>query len=396
MSILNALKARAARAAGRSDAPAIRRRWLAALLSLPLLWWFIPYFLRTRTLDGRSLPYQADGSYDWHFLASMVLEDALLLLVIPIIAQLGQRFPIWSHGRFRWRHLGGHALFAAAYGIIRPLWDWPIRVFLREANLAEPAIPWTIALPAPQEAPAHYVLILAATHIWFALWRIKDRERQLTQARLSALKAQLQPHFLFNTLHSISTLMEDDVPAARRMIAGLADLLRTSLAEPAGELVSLEEELEMVRAYLGIEGIRFADRLEVTYDFDDGALRARVPHLILQPLVENAVRHGISQLSSGAEITVGARRDGDAVVISVEDNGPGPSSAEALGSGTPHFDPVSGSPRQVGGLGLRNVRERIEAFYGGEAQLELDERPGGGCLCRLTLPFGTQPGRTLA
>ncbi|MEO1084936.1 MAG: histidine kinase, partial [Acidobacteriota bacterium] len=354
------------------------------LLSLPLLWWFVPYFLRVRTPQGQSLMYRADGSYDWRLLSSLVLMNAFLVLVIPIIAELGQRFPAWSQGRLRWRNIGCHLLLSAGYGLLQPIYNMTVRTLLRGGDLTESEA-WTLVPAELRGAVPQFFLILAATQVWFFYWRSRDRERQLTQARLSALKAQLQPHFLFNTLHSISTLVEDDVPAARRMIAGLADLLRTSLAEPAGELVPLEEEVEIARTYLGIEAIRFADRFQVHFDLDDDALKAGVPHLILQPLVENAVRHGISNLSSDAEIRLRARRSGETVEISVEDNGPGPGPGHSPSAR--RIDPVSGSARQVGGLGLQNVRERLKAFYGPQTRFDLAERPGGGCLCRLTVPF---------
>ncbi|MEM8993390.1 MAG: histidine kinase [Acidobacteriota bacterium] len=392
------LKALTPRTREGGDGPAIKRWWLALLLSLPLLLWFVPYFLRVRTLSGGSLMYRADGGYDWRLLLSLILIEAFLVLVIPIIGELGQRFPIWSQGRLQWRNAGSLLLLGAGFTIIRPVYNMTVRTLVRGEDLGVLTVAhgrdlssdsqaWTII---PQEiwaAPGEYLVILVATQVWFFYWRSRDRERQLTRARLSALKAQLRPHFLFNTLHSISTLMEDDVPAARRMIAGLADLLRASLTEPDGERVSLEEEIDVVRTYLDIESIRFADRLRVRYDLDDDALGAGVPHLILQPLVENAVRHGVSHLSSDAEIKVRARRIGDAVEIAVADNGPGPGPADLEGPGAASIDPVSGSARPVGGLGLRNVRERVLAFYGPNAALDLEERPGGGGLCRLTLPY---------
>ena len=191
---------------------------------------------------------------------------------------------------------------------------------------------------------------------------------------MAALKAQVHPHFLFNTLHSISALMEDDAPAARRTIARLSHILRASLEEPSGELVTLEDEIELARLYLEIEEIRFGDRLRLEFNVEPPAAEAGVPHLLLQPLVENAVRHGISKSSQASLVRVAARCEGETLLIHIDDDGPGPHGVQ--------------SPQSSGtGIGLANARQRLWELYGDSGRIDLQERPGGGARCVVRLPF---------
>ncbi len=200
-------------------------------------------------------------------------------------------------------------------------------------------------------------------------------EGQLAKARLQALKNQLQPHFLFNTMHSISSLMLTDVRAADRMMARLGDLLRMSLESAETQITTLRREVEFSNCYLEIEKVRFAEKLRVTLDISAETLDASVPHLLLQPLVDNAVKHGISKLPNGGEIRIAAKSQGDQLQIEISDNGPGLSQKGTLPSI---------------GLGLRITRERLESLYGQDQRLELLSLPGGGTMVHVRIPFLVQ------
>ena len=205
--------------------------------------------------------------------------------------------------------------------------------------------------------------------------RLRERaaqlEGQLSAAQLDALRMQLNPHFLFNTLHAVSTLMARDVNGARRMISDLSDLLRRVLDSTDAPEVPLDDELDVLGHYLSIEQTRFADRLDVNVNVETGTRGALVPTLILQPLVENAIKHGIAPRGEGGRIDIAAQRVNGHLVLHVCDDGPG------LASGAvPHE-----------GVGLRNTRDRLEKIYGADASLTLENRPGGGLDAQVRLPF---------
>ncbi len=197
---------------------------------------------------------------------------------------------------------------------------------------------------------------------------------QLAGARLTALQMQLNPHFLFNTLHAISTLVERDPRGVRRMIARLSELLRYTLDGAAEQVVPLRQELHFIERYLEIMQVRFQGRLIVETEVERAVLDAQVPNLILQPLVENAVKHGVGELSAGGRLELVARRSGELLVLSVRDNGPGLSGLRQ-------------QPERGPGVGLRNTRERLEQLYGEHARLELEPAEGGGTIARIELPF---------
>jgi len=204
---------------------------------------------------------------------------------------------------------------------------------------------------------------------------------QLTEARLSALRAQLNPHFLFNTLNAVSALVARDPRGVRRMIARLSELLRYSLEGAEEQEIPLRQELAFLERYVEIMQIRFQGRLEVHTEVDADVLDALVPNLILQPLVENAIVHGASRTPGIGRVELRARRVGDDVVLSVRDNGPGPAAAGDAPTET-------GSP--TSGVGLRNTRARLEQLYGAGQTLALRAAPGGGFIAEITLPFHTR------
>ena len=198
------------------------------------------------------------------------------------------------------------------------------------------------------------------------------RRRELLAARLRALRAQLQPHFLFNTLHAIGVTAARDGPTAARMTTLLGDLLRHSLRERDGDLVSLAEERELLQPYLALQELRFADRLRIEVDLEPELLGAAVPDLVLQPLVENALRHGIEQRPGPGSVRVRARREGETLVVEVEDDGVGPGASDA---------------RDGTGTGLASTRARLQALYGERASLTLRENGLGGARATLRLPY---------
>ncbi len=207
----------------------------------------------------------------------------------------------------------------------------------------------------------------------------KYRERQLKTTRLEAqlalahldmLKMQLQPHFLFNTLNAISALMHRDVDAADRMISLLSDLLRFSLEKDDRHQVSLQSELEFLNRYLAIEKIRFRDRLTIDLDVDSECMAAQVPRLILQPLVENSIKHGIAMRSAAGHIGIRGRRTRGRLEIEISDDGPG----------------LTG-PAIRDGIGLANTRARLEQIYGTDHRFELRNADAGGVLVHLEIPF---------
>lgn len=203
--------------------------------------------------------------------------------------------------------------------------------------------------------------------------RTSQLEAQLATSRLQALRMQLQPHFLFNALHSVSMLNLTDADAANRVLVKLSELLRVTLENTGSQEVPLETEIDLLDRYLEIESIRFQDRLNVHFLLGDDVQDVLVPNLILQPLVENAIRHGISKSSTAGTIEVRAQSRDGKLVLEVADDGPGL--------------PAGWDPDRDSGLGLRNTRARLEHLYGPDYWLEFVEAPGGGLVVRLTIPL---------
>jgi LytS/YehU family sensor histidine kinase len=201
-------------------------------------------------------------------------------------------------------------------------------------------------------------------------------QRDLARAQLQLLRTQLEPHFLFNTLHAIATLMHDDTAAAERMTLLLSDLLRRALRERDEHEVPLREELSFLDHYIEIEQVRFRDRLVVERRIQPDSLEAMVPPLLLHPLVENAIRHGVGQRVEGGCVGIGARRQDPWLELSIWDDGPGPAVAADAASGT--------------GIGLATTRARLQQLYGPGHGFELRRRPAGGVEVAVRLPYRTQ------
>jgi two-component system LytT family sensor kinase len=206
--------------------------------------------------------------------------------------------------------------------------------------------------------------------------RSAQLETQVAQARLGALKAQLQPHFLFNTLNAIVVLVRQQKgQQAEETLARFSDLLRAVLADMEAQEVTLGRELEYLRLYLSIEQLRFSDRLHIEIDVEPELLDAAVPHMGLQPIVENAIRHGIGPRATPGAIVIRAQRVGDALHVTVRDDGPG-------------FRAAGGQSEKHGmGLGLANTRARLKQLYGDCAELRTENGQAGGAQVTMVLPF---------
>ena len=285
-------------------------------------------------------------------------------------------------GRHTWKraakmHVGGVIAFTLAHAL---LWV-TCRVFIMKV-LAGRDVSWTM----------HFQELFFLNFDWemMTYWAVvglshafefhrESQERELTaaqlrtrlaEANLQALQRQLHPHFLFNTLNTISALMHRDTDAADAMLERLSDLLRLTLDRIGTQQVTLKDELDFLRKYLEIEKTRFGERLTVHIDVEMDTLDAAVPNLVLQPLVENALRHGIGPKIGGGRVDVSARREGAELWLEVRDNGVG------LAKDAFH-----------NGVGLTNTRSRLEHLYGDRYRFECHTPPGGGLLVTVVIPF---------
>ena len=307
--------------------------------------------------------------------------------ILPTLAAIamGLRFPLT--GATWWRVLPVHVLaipplaWLANVGVVSGFW-WMGGSFNGWATLASQAAFW--ATVRIHVAVLVYGVTVAVTQGWVYLRDARDRElhlatveAQLQRARLQALNEQIRPHFLFNTLHTIGQMWRSGrAEEAEGMLDNLGSLFQRVRASADRPTIALAEELSMVEEYLAIERARFSDRLEVDVTSSSGAGACLVPPLLLQPLVENAIRHGISVSPEAGCVSVTARLAGERLGIEVRDDGPGPN---------------GNSPRAGSGTGLANTRERLIHAYGDEHDFEIREADGGGTLVRIELPAAREP-----
>jgi two-component system LytT family sensor kinase len=303
-------------------------------------------------------------------------------LFTPLVSWLAHRFPL---ERGKWvRSILLHmlaapcvSLFHAVITTILNPWVWP------DMTRPEPfthAFERSFFMSVSDDIFIYWTVVFVVQG-WMYYRRFRDRElrtsileAQLARAQLQALKVQLHPHFLFNTLNSVSELMHQDVRVAERVITRLSDLLRMTLENIGTQEVTLRDELEFVKGYLEIEQMRFQDRLKVTYDVAPATLDARVPNLLLQPIVENAIRHGISKSSQAGLIWINSEKSGDRVILTVRDNGPGLKSDGYV-------------PTANFGIGLSTTRARLEVLYNHNHTLRLNNLQEGGLEVRIDIPY---------
>lgn len=316
-------------------------------------------------------------------LGALVFQGAewvLLGLLTPITYFLGRRFPLRRErlARSLAAHVAGALLLClcwATLGVIirRALRAWGPNeaTFLADwSGWVLTSLPWSFFL---------YFAVLGCVHAFIYYVEARDREAQaerlnaqLAEARLNALRMQIQPHFLFNSLNAVLVLVRDqETRRAGTMLELLSDMLRQVLRSDQPHEITLDQEIGLIGQYLAIEQVRFSDRLQVRYDFPEELGGAIVPRFILQPLTENALRHGVARQMDAVVIEIGAKRSGDMLELWVRDNGPGP-------------------PAERGaGVGLENTRLRLATLYGERASVELVSAPEGGSIARIRMPYHT-------
>jgi len=340
------------------------------------------------------------GSSGLHLgtIAGMEFSEILTYAPLtPFVFAFALRYPL-QRGNWLRRsllHLAAGIAFTLAHLFLRGLtpygyWDavhrqWSSAIWDSYAHAFRS--PWLVfrsmfLASVVDDISGSYVPIVLIAHAVSYYRRFRERqlratqlEGQLAKAHLQTLKSQLQPHFLFNTMHSISALMLTDVQAADRMMSRLSDLLRMSLESAGTQIITLNRELEFVTCYLDIEKVRFEERMRVIFDIAPETLDAQVPHLLLQPLVDNAVKHGISKVPRGGEIRITVSAQNGELQLKVEDSGPG-------------LRGLSISP--ANGLGLRITRERLESLYGQNQSLEVVSPPDGGLTICVRIPLTVQ------
>lgn len=307
-------------------------------------------------------------------------------LLVPLVYRVLDRWPLTARPVVR--NLGMvilcGLLIAAFHEVTTSVMYYAFLIQTGDFKLEPEYISWAInALPA--SILTRFLEYWALIGILYAVdnyrkmeekqRRLVEMERELQRTQMNALKKQLQPHFLFNTLNTVSALMDEDVNGARRVLSRLGQLLRITLDKEQRDRVSLAREIDHVRNYLDIESMRFRDRLSVHYDVPADLTEALVPGMILQPLVENAVKHGPDSITAHVDITVAAARNNGSLQLVVSDNGKGcTDTARALSDG---------------GIGLGNVMQRLKLLYGDRARMTIDSPGGRGFQVTITLPHET-------
>ena len=320
--------------------------------------------------------FVGNGIVDWGDIVFSGSEWLFLGGLTPIAYVLARRFPLKKERRLRnlGIHFLGSLLLCFGWATLGIILGMVLRRYPAQEDLGRSYISWLLtSLPW---SVFMYFTVLGCVYAFTYYSEVRERETkearlaaQLSDAKLSALRMQLHPHFLFNSLNAITVLVRDQkTREASEVLEQLSRLLRQVLQREHGELIPLGQELQFIEEYLGIEQVRFSDRLEVRWEIDEAVRDALVPAFILQPLVENAVRHGIAKRVENGIVEVIARREGALLVLSIRDNGPG-------------YE--VGSPE---GVGLTNTRARLEAWYGGEAELRIASDPEG-TVVMIRLPF---------
>jgi signal transduction histidine kinase len=341
-----------------------RRRKVLVAIAIFAIWTVIA------TLAGLGrLIYRARAGIqsDWSaFFVEVYVDWYTCAVFTPLIFWLSNRFPLAR--RRLLPHLALHIAATVVFIVLR------LALFLSIAEpmgWADPDITFgDQMLRSAFALTLAYWIVLGAGHGLKYYYSQRELERSLAQARLHALKAQIHPHFIFNALNAVATLMHRDVAAADRMVVELGELLRESMQTDGKQTNTVAEELRLVRNYLNIMRIRYGDRLRVEVAAEEGAADALVPQLLLQPIVENALRHGIDESPAASHVAVSAARKGNMLELSVEDDGPG-------------FTAVP--PRS--GVGLSNTHQRIEQLYDGRGRIVCSNRTQGGARVIVEIPF---------
>ena len=327
---------------------------------------------------GQSLNFE-------HTLAVWLICGYAWMFLTPIVFRLAERFFI-ERGS-----IGKNTAVHFLTGSLISLFQLFVFILVRQLLLGNPTKSFSFAVDFQRLLVGEfhvnlliYWIIVGIRHLLLINRRYIERERDtarlaletarletnLAEAKLDALKMQIHPHFLFNTLNSISVLIHDDAKAANQMLVRLSELLRVALKSESSQKVSLKDELNFLRGYLEIEQVRFQDRLTVDFKIDRETLDARVPNLILQPLVENAIKHGIAPLAKAGRITVETHRQNGFVELKISDNGAGFNESSEISNG----------------IGLKNTRERLEKLYGEHQRFEIISETNGFRV-KIRIPF---------
>ncbi|MDB4874898.1 MAG: signal transduction histidine kinase, LytS [Gemmatimonadetes bacterium] len=326
-------------------------------------------------MGGRPIPA-------WRAFAAEAPQWYGWALLTPVIIRLGERFPLQRP--LRARNVTVHALASLGASALVAFGDALVNLWVRPGRLSlwQSAGSWFISgLPAMTVA---YFAILGLSYAVNGAARLRERERkeaeleaQLRDAQLAALRMQLQPHFLFNSLNAVMALVRDqDTARAVRALALLSDVLRATINAGDAHETTLAQELDFVQRYLEIEHVRFGDRLRVTIDVPNHLAGARVPTFILQPFVENSLKHGVLRERAGNEISIHASVVGSALRLAVRDDGRGL--------------PAAGMPPT--GVGIENARARLAQMYGDGAALSVrNATDGPGVSVEITLPLASCP-----
>lgn len=349
--------------------------------------WILIAFIFSGLLYFSTSQATPDNPLEWKnvFLWQSIIYGWAILS--PAIMVFAKRFRFGQQNW--WRVLPAHlaaaavfllihtAIFVIFYNFVDPVrvseggsfFSNTWRLFLRN---------WTIDLPT-------YCFLLSSIYVVDFYRRFQaeqltssELKAALANSQLQALKMQLHPHFLFNTLNSISALMHDDVRAADQMVARLGDFLRMTLDNSGDREVSLKQEMDFVNSYLEIETVRFQDRLVVRKNIKPDTLPALVPNLILQPIIENAIKHGISRQTGEGFLIISALQAGDKLHIRIEDSGPGLQPHNGNGDG------------KTGGIGLANTRARLTHLYGDDHRFEIKNAAPHGLIVTMEIPFKTK------
>jgi len=355
-------------------------RWFLFLVAWAVLGVVVSSIVTPRELFAQ-LPRPAVGS-----IVEMVLTFYALGFLIPLPVLVCNYLPL-GRGPLA-RALVVHVIAAIAFTLLHywlvrrsmdALLEMP-RAFRGRGRGRGPEGPWRPVIQLARHSLVTltgYWLVVGVWHALDSARRLREREQhaaaleaQLATARLRALEDQLHPHFLFNTLNTLSSLIYEDVKAADRVIHDLSTLLRLALDNAGRHTVPLAEEVRFVEVYLNIMKTRYPDRLVVTAAIDRGAEVVAVPNLLLQPIVENSIKHGLEATAGTIEIALSARVEGDRLMVEVVDNGPG------LPDGMP--------PRE--GVGLGNTRNRLEQLYGTDFTFEVANAADGGARVVVAVP----------
>jgi two-component system, LytTR family, sensor kinase len=328
------------------------------------------YFTASMLLDVvyRTLDRLAKGHpSEWPV---VLLEQATgyygTLVLLPFLLWNAHRVPF----RLTAPSIAWHAATLSVFSVLHTSWNWGTRIVLFDlfklGHYDYGRMPLRFFMEFPTDVIA-YCLWLGAYAIYNNWLRAKDLETQLVSARLDNLSRQLQPHFLFNALNAISSVMHEDLQRADQMLERLCDFLRATLRLPESPMVPISTELALVRLYLNVTQSRLEDRLRFDICCDPQAEVTQLPSLLLQPLVENAVEHGQDPSSGCVDIAIVVRRDGELVRITIRDHGTGPL-------------PVAE------GQGLQNAHRRLRTVFGDRAAIRLNRHPEGGALVEIHIP----------